>query len=201
MRRLLAVTVIAGLMALAACTPAAPAGGDPSGAAPSSPRPVTVAPSSTPSASAKPTKSPSASAQATADESEEEQGDDASEPTVSFKKAYTYPDGVRVEVSNVEHGKRKGTPWVQVSIRVTNGSKRRLSDPIGSFTLAFDGDEADPVRVPGLHDTDLTGHISRGKSKICSSTFSIPLKSQDHVFLEFTADIDHGSILFSGSIA
>lgn len=84
-----------------------------------------------------------------------------------------------------------------------NGSKKRLSDPIGSFTLIYgpDGDEADSISVPSVDDTDLPGDIPRGEAKVCSSTFNVPLKYQDHVFLEFTADIDHGSILFSGSIA
>ncbi len=218
MRRLLGVTVAVALLAGAGCTPAAPGApvvpeptsADSASAAPSSDSPATVSPT----ASTSPSSDPAATEEPT-DESVEEQGDEASEPEVSFEKAYTYRDGLKVEVTRIKHGRitaddvkrrarqKKGTPWVQLTVRVQNGSKKPLSDPIGSFTLIYgsDGDEADPIAVPGLDDTDLTGSISRGATKTCSSTFSVPLQDQDHVFLEFTPDINHGSILFSGSIA
>lgn len=100
MRRLVGVTVIVALFALAACTPAAPVGPEPASADPASAQPSSASP-----VSVEPTASASPSSDPADDESVEEQGDEASEPEVSFKDGYTYPDGVEVDVTKVKHGR------------------------------------------------------------------------------------------------
>ncbi|WP_375423240.1 hypothetical protein [uncultured Friedmanniella sp.] len=222
MRRLLAVTVAVGLTALAACTSAAPAGPVTSGTALSSPLPSSPLPSSPlpssplPSSTATPRKSPSATSKPSDDGSVEEQGDDTSDSkNTSFDDAYTYKDGVRIEITKVRHGTvtakdvtagarlKKGTPWVQLTVRVENGSKHRMSELVGDYELSYgpDKEPADPIGLPGQHDRGLSGSIASGKDEVISSTFSIPVKDQDDVVLGFTPDIDHHTAYFSGSIA
>ena len=149
------------------------------------------------------------------DEPPSEEPTEEAEPAVAkFTDKYTFEDGVEVEVIKVKHGKitaadvealaddKKGTPWVQLTVRVRNGSPTRLSDLTQSFTLTYgpDGEEAVAGYVPSVEDTDISGSILPKKSKVASDTFMVPEKYQDDVVLEFGFDYEHGSAIFAGSL-
>ena len=219
MRRLLLPTVIVGLLALGACSPAAPVGVEPATSpATNSATSPTPRPTASPSASRDPSASATATATAsenTDDESVEEQGEKSGGSMTAFDDPYRYKDGLRVEVTKIRHGtitaadvaagarSKKGTPWVQLTVRVTNGSKHRLTELVGDYELSFgrNKEPADQIGVPGVRSRGLSGSIAPGKTQITSGTFRVPVKHQDDVVLGFTPDMDHGTTYFAGSIA
>lgn len=198
MRRLLLLITTSALLAFGACSPTAPETVEPPASPVTSPP---VSPSVSQGPSAQESSTPTAS-QDTDDDSVEEQGDESDDET-SFADAYSYSDGVKVEVTKIRHGTRgKKGAWVQLTVRVTNGSKKRMAEPVGDFELSYgpDKDVADPISVPGVRNRDLSGSIAPGKANTTSASFSVPVKDQDDVVLGFTPDISHDTAYFSGSI-
>lgn len=149
------------------------------------------------------------------EEPTEEPEEEESEPEVAtFKDKYTYEDGVEVEVTRIRRGKvtradteysddlKAGQSWVQFTVRVRNGSKKRL-DAVGTFNVTYgpDGEEAESVYADSIpDDTYLDGKILPRKAKVASSSHLIPAKYQDDVVLEFSPTFEHEAAIFAGSV-
>lgn len=153
----------------------------------------------------------------TMDEPPTEEPTDTSSGTgdvATFGDKYTYEDGIEVEVTKIKLGKvsardvdqladdKEGTPWTQFTVRIRNGSDARLADVSASYTVTYgpDGEEATASYIPTVDDTDVSGSILPGKSKVSSDTFVIPTKYQDDVVLEFGFDYEHEAAIFAGSV-
>lgn len=130
----------------------------------------------------------------------------------SFTEKVVYADGLEVEVTKVKNGRftakdveyteevKKGDPYTVFTIRVTNKSPKTV-DLVGSVRVAYgpDGEEAESTYV--LEEAeDMSGKLIKGKARSAGFVYLVPTKFYDNVVLEFSADFEHESAVFSGSI-
>jgi hypothetical protein len=161
------------------------------------------------------TKSASASSEKTAEPASDD--DDKSEDattTASFTEAVEYDDGVKVEVSKIEHGKigqyasggKPGGDKTMFTIRITNKSKEAF-DPalaIPSVTYGEAGTNADTVFDVDDDSADTSvgfqGKILPGKSMSATWAFAIPKAELGNVTLQLPVDVlGKEPAIFTGS--
>ena len=128
----------------------------------------------------------------------------------TFKDKYTYPDGLQVEVTKIKRtkmgpnaaadGVKVGAPVQVLSIRVTNGTDKKLDVAVASGTMTYgpDGDEAPAVFDEGVDG--MSGNVLPGKAKTGTYGFAVPTKYLGDATLEFTADFEHDPAIFSGTL-
>lgn len=152
------------------------------------------------------------------EEPTEEPTDEESEEefqTATFKQKYVYTDGVEIEIIKIKRGQisaydaeindndtKAGDPYVVFTVRVKNGTNKRLDlSASGSVSYGPDGEAAESSFLEGADDLGLTGTVLPGKSKSSeSSAWLIPSKYQDDVVYEFSPDFDHDSAVFAGTV-
>lgn len=214
MRRVLAVVAALAVL-FAGCAAPTDGGTVEPGTGPAASEPISEPSDEPTTLDEEPTEEPS---EEPTEEPTEEAEDEESlhpEPEVAtFKQRYTYEDGVEVEVIKIRHGKvtaedeealadaKAGTPWVQLTVRVKNGSKKRIDADSSTFTITYgpDGDSAESFYVPSVDNTSMSGKILPGRSKVGSDTFRIPPRYQGDVVLEYSFDYDHEAAIFAGSV-
>lgn len=129
----------------------------------------------------------------------------------SFHDKYTYPDGVRVEVIRIKQAKigpyastddpaKRGDPDQILSIRVTNGSAKKVDVSVANGTMTYgpDGDEAPFVSDTGVDS--MSGTVLPGRAKTGKYAWAVPTKYLSDATLEFTVDFDHDAAIFTGSL-
>jgi hypothetical protein len=131
-----------------------------------------------------------------------------------FHHKYVYDDGLQIEVTGIRAGhftaseiqyaatgEKKGDPYVVFTVRVRNGSPS-IVDLSSSETVVYgpDGKEAEFTNVPAGSGGGLNGKLLPGRSRTEVFAYLIPDKYQDDVVMEYSADLEHDSALFAGSV-
>lgn len=129
--------------------------------------------------------------------------------TASFKEAVSYKDGLKVEISAIDHGKigefaiggKPGGDQTTFTVRITNGSKEPFDATlvVPSATYGEAGTTAELVtdeKVGG----GFTGKVLPGKSMSAPWAFAIPKQELGNVTLQVElAVLDKEPAIFTGS--
>ena len=114
----------------------------------------------------------------------------------TFKDSFVYTDGVKVDVIKIttarltssaytDNDSKAGTPYVVLTMRVTNGTKKRVT--VGDYeqimTYGKTGDEAAEVQDDGIQSID--GTVLPGKSRTGTYGWVVAKKDRKDVQLEF----------------
>lgn len=129
--------------------------------------------------------------------------------SASFKEAVSYKDGLKVEISAIDHGKigeyavggKPGGDQTTFTIRITNGSKEPFDATLAvpSATYGEAGTTAEIVTDDKL-GLGFTGKILPGKSMSAPWGFAIPKKDLGNVTLQLElAVLDKEPAIFTGS--
>lgn len=170
---------------------------------------------STPSSGVQPGDGPAAAEEPSGPvegEPSDEPTEDTGPAAASFKEKITYPDGLEVEVIRTRVAKfgeydstdggdaKKGDPYILLSVRVKNGSKKTVQ-LVGSGTVSYgpDGEEASTAYTSATEGMD--GKLIPGKSKTGKYGYVVPAKYRSDVTFEFSPDFEHESAVFTGSLS
>jgi hypothetical protein len=129
--------------------------------------------------------------------------------TASFKDAVTYQDGLKVEVSKIEHGKigeydvggKPGGDQTTFTIRITNGSKAAFDATLVSPSATYGeaGTTAETV-ITDKVGAGFTGKILPGKSMSAPWAFAIPANELGEVTMQVElSDLEKDAAIFTGS--
>jgi hypothetical protein len=162
---------------------------------------------STPTASSSPsTESASPASTATPTPSK-----DAPKDPVSLNEAYTYSDGLKVEVVKVKLTKLSeeggmdseyapGVPIQIVSVVVTNGSGATVDLDNSDLSMTYGPKKRDASGIDDVGTKTLYGKLKAGATKTGRYGFVAPEKDLDEVTLRFAIDSGHPAARFKGSL-
>lgn len=192
---------------VAAPLPTGTASASVSGSSPAASSPAT------PSASGASTPDPSASASGPPSASAPASGPATVVPTAATKTTTVPLDkkgdlgrGVVASVSKVESvkGVAKGPgeiagPAVRVTVRVANGSSKRLNMQLALVNLYYGKDKAPASPLSGPKASPLSAPIPPGKTDSGRYVFSVPNNERDPLLVEFSYTTDAPTVIFKGT--
>ncbi|HEX8508670.1 MAG TPA: phospholipase D-like domain-containing protein [Propionibacteriaceae bacterium] len=127
-----------------------------------------------------------------------------------FSAQVSYPDGVRVavtQIKRVELKKRltvpkvkKGAPVQVLTVKLTNNSAKPVRVAVTSAMMTY-GQGAKVA--PAIHDkstTSIVGAVQPGRSRAGTYAFSVPKKYLHQAKLSFSFDDVHAPARFAGSL-
>lgn len=132
------------------------------------------------------------------------------EKVANFKQAYTYDDGLKIQVSKIDTAKageyamgaKPGASVLVLTVKITNGTKTVIDPALLTAALTYG---ADGTEVEQVFDGDLGGgfsaKIAPGKSASAEFGYSVPKAGYGSVTFDVSPDFERESALFSGPVS
>ncbi len=130
---------------------------------------------------------------------------------ISFDDTHQHADGVEVAVAEIaaaeliafqareEGAGNTGDPYTILTVRVSNGSTKRLELVLTS-TLSYGPDETPAKEVPLMEAVGGMALVEPGDAASYDWGFIVPEEFQDEVLFVVGIDFEHEKSVFSGSI-